>query len=566
MEPKLRQALEETVVLEKLRVGGGDDWQQRAFQELEWRRCEKDPVYWINNYGWIILKDGTIVRWKLWPVQVELLREWQEGKSTVAVKTRQLGITTLSAHFAYWEVIFKDAVQWYIVSKSESSAKDAVMRIQATKDRLPAWMIERASSRYTEETRQTKKDKKDAVTRISYGMSSLNVLTSTPKSVQGRSGKFVLDEFAAHSDQKRIFHLVLPSMDGGGQAIIIANGEGENTFYHIYQAAKRGENGFIHHFFSWRDDPTRDDEWYKREHDRFILDNPDTDEFIFKTQYPETEEEAFFLHGNSRFDIQTLNRLSFLLREEDNAMRASKQPWGYRGRIVPHEDGNIDHYKFEKSVSGKIRMYELPQEREQYVIGVDSAGGSQAGDYSIIMVGKIRQDIQGVEQVAVYQAKVETLQLAMMTTRMAHFYNDAFVVIETGGSGHGTAVANIVKEEYNNLYRQIRKTREIDEEKEEIGYSTNTVSKSLLIDNLANWMGLWSDNDWKIPRRLILHDSPTLEELSRFEIDPRTGNAHAPKGSNDDLVMATGFIIEGSLQMLTSRQKAHSVRMNPWEW
>lgn len=567
MTPALRAALEQAVAWDLLRKGKGDPTQRAAFEELEWRRCAADPAYFIDNYGYIVLKGGHVIPWILWPVQRQLLKEWVAGESTVAVKARQLGITTLSIHFALWECIFKDAARWFVVSKEEGSAKDAMSRLRATKDRLPKWMTDRASSRATEDGAKARRsDKMDAVTQLSYGMSRLEILTSTPKSVQGKSGKFILDEFAAHSDQSRIWQLLLPAFDGGGQAIIIANGEGENTFYHIYQAAKRGDNGFTPHFFSWRDDPTRDDAWYAGMRLKFKTDHPEADDYAFKAQYPDTEEEAFFLHGNSRFDMTTLNHWALEMREERSRKAADDIQWGYKGFMVIADEKKDHDFRFDRHPTGRVRMYEPPQEGAEYVVAVDAAGGSQAGDYCVAMVGKLRRDISGIEQVAVYQAKVETLQLAEVALRLGYFYNEALMVIETGASGHGTAVANIVKEDYHNLYRQVRTSRYIDDEKEELGFSTNRKSKGYLIDNIGNWIGKWDGDDWLIEPRYILHDPPTLDEMNRYQIDPKTGEAGAPKGSNDDLVMASGFLIEGAIYSLAGVEKSRSLHVDPWEW
>lgn len=569
MNPEIRARLEEACAWELFRQGHGDPTQRAAFEELEWRRCAADPAYFIDNYGYIVMKDGSVKRWRLWPVQRELLGEWMNGVSTVAVKARQLGITTLSIHFAFWEVLFLDAARWFVVSKEEGSAKDAMSRLRATKDRLPRWMTDRATSRSIADTdggHVRRSDKMDAVTQLSYGMSRLEILTSTPKSVQGKSGKFILDEFAAHADQKRIYQLVLPAFDGGGQAIIIANGEGENTFYHIYQGAKKGDNQFTPHFFSWRDDPTRDDEWYASMRRQFKMDNPDADDYAFKAQYPETEDEAFFLHGNSRFDMTTLNYWSQVMREERSQKARENIPWGYKGFMVIDDEKSDNSFRFDRHPTGRIRMYEPPQEGQQYVVAVDAAGGGQAGDYCVAMVGKLRRDIQGIEQVCVYQAKVETLQLAETALRLGYFYNEALMVIETGASGHGTAVANIVKEDYHNLYRQVRTSRYVDDEKEELGFSTNRKSKGYLVDNIGNWIGKRDGDEWLIEPRYIMHDSLTLDEMNRYQIDPKTGEAGAPKGSNDDLVMASGFLIEGAIYSLAGNDKPRSLHIAPWEW
>lgn len=611
----VRAALEEAVAWELFRKGKGDFKQRAAFEELEWRRCERDPVYFLEHYAWIIVKDGSVVRMRLWPKQRELVALLHSGGSFSAVKSRQLGVTTVVINYYNWKVLFKEAARCSFVSDTEDKGKEAMSRVAVTNDRLPKWMLDRANQRIgaADETETKRGRKAESTLSVKFGHGHLKVLPSTPNNVAGVAGDVVLDEFGRHREQRRIIDNAIPAWEGGGQMAIIGNGNGEDHFYKTHQSVKRGDfPGMTAYFFSWMDDPNRvtgenapyiiekdsdgasvppsareyytgDDAvyenghwtlpdgrevyypWYRDSERMYLRENPERDVFSFRAQYPTTEQEAFLLHGNSRFDMATLNRLAATLRHEEQSKREAGEPWGYRGFMVSRDHGSHD-YSFDRHPSGRIRMYEHPQEGCEYIVGVDAAGGAQAGDYCVAMVGKLRRDIQGVEQVCVYQAKVETLQLAETALRLAWYYNEALMVIETGASGHGTAVANLVKEDYFNLYRQVRTSRYIDEEQEEIGFSTNRKSKSLLVDNIANWIGRFHSGTWDPEPRLIIHDPQTLDEMNSYQIDPVTDKSGAPKGSNDDLVMASGFLIEGALYLLAGTDTPRSEHLMPWEW
>ena len=507
------------------------------------------------------MKDGSIQKWTLWPAQEQLAREWMSGESTVAVKARQLGITTESGHFALWEVLFKDAARWHAISQNESSAKDLMTRLRATIDRLPTWMLERAGnndlqnapSETTSRRRRSRKAGSDAVTRFSCGLSELVILTSTPESVQGKAGKFILDEFSKHKQQKRIYQLLLPAFDGGGQAIIIANGNGEDIFYHICQSAKRGESQFRFHFFSWKDDPTRDEAWYEHTRAQYLLDNPEADEFSFKAQFPSTEDEAFFITGNSRFKLGVINEIAKRIRAENKPM--------IRG-FIEQDNAGINGYRLEPHGQGKLRVWAEPEPEAEYIIGVDSAGGAIGGkgDYGVVQVGRLYRSVKPetenviLEQVAEYQARVEPTYLSIVAEKLGRWYNDAFIVVEKNNHG-GTVLARL-KTSYLNLYQNKRDDYITDEDRDSYGYLQTPRAKAEMIDSLAEW--LYADS-------LHIHSSVAVTELARYEVK-ENGSTGAPQGFHDDLVVGLGLIVIGARDRLTAKQ-ADPIEIDPWrDW
>jgi len=552
--PKVdRQALIDALRLDDLERGVGEPQQLAAYRELEWRKCSRDPAYFIEKYGKLMDKQtGQVEAFHLWPVQRQLLEEWRLHRSTVAVKARQLGVTTLSAHYALWEVLFKEAAKWMLVSASEEKAKDIIDRVQATKDRLPEWMMDRARPENAK-----RKDRSDAMMRISCGHSEMKVVTSTARSIKGAAANFILDEFTEHEEQERKWRMLLPAIDGGAMAIIIANGEGEDTFYDIYQAAKTPDSIFTPHFFWWGDDPRRLESatidgkpaceftkepqlaafasgrmvapWYEGMKKQYLISHKTADEFAFKQQYPSTEYEAFYLTGNSRFDLTMLNAMQLDLHARQVRPRI--------GNVRKAETG----YTFAEHPTGIIRMYEEPIPGAKYVMGIDSAAGDNPvkGDYSVVQVLRITTD--KLVQAAVLHAKLRPDQLAYEAERIGWYYNEALCVIEV--NFHGQVVRDRMKDGYKRFYYRKRYEKFADEEADALGFWTDGASKTRIIDQIDEY--LHSD-------RVVINDAATIKELNTYEIreNETTG---APKGQNDDLVMGLALAIEGAIDLMTRK-------------
>ncbi len=563
----------------ELRKGKGTTRQQLAWQEKEWRRCSSDPVFFLTRYGWLKSKAGPIIPWVLWPLQIQLLTDFIDGKSIIAVKARQLGVTTLTTHYFLWKVLFQDAAQCHLVSDSEEKAKEALSRVRITMDRLPEWMKERArrgGKRAIDEI-VDRKDRANGRTRVSFGYSEFTIRTSTPNSVAGLTGCIALDEFSRHRDQESVYDNVIPAVDGGGQLIIIANGQGEDEFYNLYQASKRGANGMNPYFFSWSDDPNRDQAWYTDTENRYLRKNPDRDRWNFRAQYPSTEEEAFYLNPDSRFDISALQGFTLL---------AKKLPTFTQGYL----EAESDSYVFKESGRiGRMRLYEAPQAGASYVVGVDPAGGGAASDYSVIQVCRLVQHddkeidrllkqfsydsppmIDGkpafnhvenfalLVQVMSYQARTEPAMLGAVCKRIGEWYNNALITVEL--NQHGGTVIDRLKDSYWNLYREVKTEKIADEESERLGYWSDKHSKMEMIDNLAEWL----HSGW-----LLMRDGATITELSRYgwQVSPSGATKlSCPKGMNDDLVIGLALCVVGARTILIRRRSNPVRTFMPWEF
>ena len=66
----------------------------------------KDPVYFINNYAKISHPLRGLIPFKLYDYQEELITDFNDYRFNVILKARQLGISTVSAAYIAWLMMF----------------------------------------------------------------------------------------------------------------------------------------------------------------------------------------------------------------------------------------------------------------------------------------------------------------------------------------------------------------------------------------------------------------------------------------------------------------------------
>jgi hypothetical protein len=583
--------------------GLGDETQRTAWEEIEWRRCGRDFEYWRVNYTYIVLKSGDIIPWTdPYPMQVEAIQEWMSGASTQEGKARQLGQTTNGTHYALHDCMWGQGVVWNFFGADDDASKDMKTRLDATLDRLPEWMLNRArrtpGSNSTEDIRR--KNKQDGATIITFGLSKIRVFSGAVKKAQGLTGKTLWDDAGKHTDPERKWQLLYPTIDdpdpnNRGQVIIIFNGNGEDFLFFLSRKAKAGEVSLKWHFRSWKDDPRRvwmvDDEgigphcvienrkevypWYVNAERQYLIQNPEADIYSFKAQYPSTEEEMFYVTGNSYFDLTMINGMSRLAKTPINGVLQSA--------------GEDEHFRpqfnFIRQHSGRYQQFLEPLPNARYVIGVDTADArSPKGDYSVawcaeylmdtkeidrraeeygwlhppVLEGKpaftYERGVDALDTACVFRARLSPVSFAYEVELLARYYNDAFVVIESNPIG-GTLISHL-KETYNNLYKQVKvDTKFTDDRGENIGYWSNERSKLQLLSELNHRLATGG---------FFMRDPLTIGEYSKFGYDDK-GKPTAPKGLTDDRVIASGLCCIGANDLRFAPTEGAEVNYG-WDW
>ena len=181
-----------------------------------------------------------------------------------------------------------------------------------------------------------------------------------------------------------------------------ANGVGD-YFHRIWKQAESGESPFVPLFFPWfmlpeyRMKPPADFQVTDEEaelQEKFSLDesqlawrrwcitaNCGGDVNKFHQEYPSTPNEAFLFSGRPVFDVQAV----------EAAMNSAK-PAAFIGSV--QREGS--RLRFRTEPYGCLKVWEKPEDGEDYIIGIDVAEGRVGGDFSVMSVFRHRT----MEQVA----------------------------------------------------------------------------------------------------------------------------------------------------------------------
>ena len=70
--------------------------ESKTYPYTEWEmseyiKCQKDPLYFIQNYCFIQGKDGGFTQFRLYDFQKQILREFLENKFIIWLSPRQIG-------------------------------------------------------------------------------------------------------------------------------------------------------------------------------------------------------------------------------------------------------------------------------------------------------------------------------------------------------------------------------------------------------------------------------------------------------------------------------------------
>lgn len=149
----------------------------------------------------------------------------------------------------------------------------------------------------------------------------------------------------------------------------------------------------------------------------------------------------------------------------------------------------------------------------RYVLGVDTAGGGDEGDFAAVQVVDVETGMQCLE----LQERLRPRELAAVCAQLAHRYGGALVAVER--NNHGAAVLALLELSAEvKLYRQGG----------EAGWLTSATSKPEIVARLGT---LLQETPERFFSRRLLGECRTFVEDER-------GRAAAAGRAHDDLVMA----------------------------
>lgn len=229
----------------------------------------------------------TIIPFKLWPAQAATLWRLLRGRLFIILKARQLGISWLCCAYALWLCVFQAGRRVLLFSRGQREADELLRRVIAMFGRLPEWMRDHAP--YERDPNATSAEWRNG--------STVESLPATQNAGRSLTASLVIaDEFAFMQWAEQLYTALKPTIDGGGQLIVVSTANGARGLFHaLWAKALARLNAFLPIFLNWRMRPGRDDAWYSR----VALEAVST--ALMMQEYPSTPEEAFSATDAEKF-------------------------------------------------------------------------------------------------------------------------------------------------------------------------------------------------------------------------------------------------------------------------
>ena len=94
----------------------------------------KDPVYFINNYAKISHPMRGLIPFKTYEFQTELINDFNDHRFNVILKARQLGISTITAAYVAWMMLFHRDKNVLVIATKFGTAANLVKKVKAKID------------------------------------------------------------------------------------------------------------------------------------------------------------------------------------------------------------------------------------------------------------------------------------------------------------------------------------------------------------------------------------------------------------------------------------------------
>ena len=460
---------------------------QKTLKEVikeEYKKCLVDPIYFMKKYVKIQHPIRGTVNFDLYPFQEKALTDLVNFDFNIILKSRQMGISTLTAAYSLWLMVFHKDKNILCISINQETSKEIVTRVRFANDNLPSWL----KVREQEDNRLS--------LRLTNG-SQIKAVSSAGTS--GRSSALsllIIDEAAFIDNIEEIWLSAQYTLSTGGKAIILSTPNGVGNFFHqTWVKAEAKENKFNTIKLPWYLHPERDQTWRDKQ----------TELSGVKGAAQECDCD-FATTGNGIVDVATID---FYKQSK------VKDPVEMRG---------LDHGYW---------IWEYPDYSRNYIVSADVARGD-GGDYSAFQV----IDVESLTQVSEYKGQIGTKDYGNMLVSVATDYNNALLIVENANVGWAV-LQQIIDRQYPNTFyssadlqyvdveRQLTNKINREEKKMIPGFTNSQKTRPLLISKLESYFR---------EKSVEVRSIRLLDELSVFIWD---GNkVAAMKGYNDDLVMS----------------------------
>ena len=90
----------------------------------EYLKCAEDPTHFMKKYCFIQHPQRGRIQFSLFPFQEKVLALFQDNPYSMVLKARQLGISTLTAGYSLWCMLFNDDFNSLVIATKQDVAKN----------------------------------------------------------------------------------------------------------------------------------------------------------------------------------------------------------------------------------------------------------------------------------------------------------------------------------------------------------------------------------------------------------------------------------------------------------
>jgi hypothetical protein len=408
-------------------------------------RCGRDPVYFINEYCRIAHPQRGLIPFKTYPFQDDCVRDFVKHRFNVVLKSRQLGLSTVTAAYAVWMALFHKEKNILVIATKLKTAINFIKKVKTVINNLPAWL--RISP--FEDTRQE--------VRFKNGSYIQAIPTSEDAGRSEALSLLIVDEAAFIRNFEEIWTGLYPTLSEGGSAIILStpNGVG-GQYYQLYTGAEAKTNDFNPIKLMWYVHPEHDEVWFAKESRQFS-----------KRKIAQEMLCTFVGSGDTYVNADDIAWLETLVKE----------PIG-RGDTLFGRHDDVVICRAERDVW----VWATPAVGHKYVMSADVSRGDSR-DFSTFHV----IDSATAEVVVEFRGKIPPDKFGYMLDRYGKLYNRAFICPENNTFGF-TTCSKLKELKYPKLVYQNVKPTQLDSyvasDDDLVGYSTQTKSRELALSKL----------------------------------------------------------------------------------
>jgi hypothetical protein len=471
----------------------------------EYLRCKKDPVHFMRKYCYIQHPQRGRIQFNLYPFQEKVLTLMRDNPYSIILKSRQLGISTLSAGYSLWLMVFHKDKNILCIATKQETAKNMVTKVKFMYENLPSWLKIDAE------------ENNKLTLRLTNGS---QIKATSASSDAGRSeavSLLLIDEAAFIDNIGEIWASAQQTLATGGGCIALSTPYGTGNWFHqTWARAEAAENDFLPIKLPWYVHPERDQTWRDKQ-----------DELLGDPRMAAQECDC---------DFSTSGDIVF-----------------YPEYIEYYEKTYVKEPLEKRGADQNLWVWESPDYSRDYMVVADVARGD-GKDYSACHV----IDIENNVQVAEYKGQIGTKEYGHLLVGLATEYNEALLVVENANIGWATLQVCIDRS-YPNLYYSPKSESNVDSyfekymdtSKMTAGFTMSSRTRPMVIGKFQEYIG---------DKGVTFQSKRLVEEMRVFVW--KNGRGEAQQGYNDDLVMAFGIAMYIRDTALKYKQRGIDITRN----